>query len=137
MSGPLEEADDRLHEWSVWLLTPDGYRLSWMSSTAFGRLIIPDTAPPREAIDYDRALRTDIALARLPGRMKFFVKVHYLDRSPLIAKARRLHIGREAYKNRLQRLQMIVYLRLTPACQGGKYGHGAGVAEAGTHHSPA
>ena len=130
--GPIEEADDRLHEWSVWVMTPDGYRLSWSSSTAFGRLIVPEPVPPRESIDFDRALQTDMALARLPGRIKFFVKVHYLDRSPMISKARRMHIGREAYRNRLMRVQMIVYRRLTPAGQGGKSVQGAGVARAGT-----
>jgi hypothetical protein len=118
VSGPLEEADDRLHEWSVWVRTPDGYRISWMTSTAFGRLIVPDPAPPSEAIDYERAALTDRAIAKLPGRIKFFIKVHYLDRSPTISKARRLHLGREAYVNKLTRVQIIVYRRLTPATQG-------------------
>jgi hypothetical protein len=120
VSGPLEEADDRLHEWSVWVLTPDGYALSWLSSTAFGRLIKPDPRPPREAIDHERAAQTDHVLAKLPGRIKFFVKVHYLDRSPTTSKARRLHLGREAYVNKLTRVQMIVYRRFTPACQEGR-----------------
>jgi hypothetical protein len=118
VSGPLEEADDRLHEWSLWVRTPDGYRVSWMTSTAFGRLIVPDPAPPSEAIDYERAFETDRSLAGLPGRIKYFVKVHYLDSSPMIAKARRMHLGREAYRNRLTKVQMIVFRRLTPACQG-------------------
>ena len=129
--GPIEQADDRLHEWALWVMTPDGYRLSWMSSTAFGRLIIPEPVPPREAIDYERAFRTDNVLSKLPGRIKFFVKVHYLDRSPMISKARRLHIGREAYRNRLTKVQMILYRRLTPACQGGTRAQDAGVAKAG------
>jgi hypothetical protein len=118
VSGPLEEADDRLHEWSVWVLTPDGYALSWLSSTAFGRLIKPDPHPPREAIDYERAAQTDRVIAKLPGRIKFFIKVHYLDRSPTTSKARRLHLGREAYVNKLTRVQIIVFRRLTPASQG-------------------
>jgi hypothetical protein len=132
MSGPLEEADDRLHEWSLWVRTPDGYRVSWMTSTAFGRLIVPDPAPPSEAIDYERAFQTDRSLAGLPGRIKYFVKVHYLDSSPLVAKARRMRLGREAYRNRLTKVQMIVYRRLTPACQGGRRAHIAGMPREGT-----
>lgn len=114
------EADHRLHEWAVWVRTGDGADLSWPHSTAFGRMIVPDPHEPREPCDYERAAATDRVIAQLPGRLRHFLKVHYLDTdTPTIAKARRAGLKRAAYAARLFRVQVIVAYRLTPACQGG------------------
>jgi len=114
------EADHSLHEWAVWVRTGDGADLSWPHATPFGRLIVPDPREPREAIDYERAAQTDRVIAQLPGRLRFFLKSHYLDvNTPTIAKARRIGLKRAAYAARLFKVQVIVAYRLTPACQEG------------------
>ena len=112
--GILEDTDERLHEWSLWVRTPDGYRLSWASATPFGRFIVPDPVPPREFVDYERAAQVDAVLAKLPSRMRFILKVHYLDGSPTQAKARRMGVSRHAYMVKLTRLQFVVAYRLNP-----------------------
>lgn len=116
--GMLEDSDNRLHEWSVWVRQGDGDMVGWPRSTPFGRHIKPDPIPPREAVDPDRAAATDRVIARLPHRMQRFVKQHYLDPSPMIAKARRAHLTREGYLLKWQRVVMIVYRHLHFGCQG-------------------
>ena len=113
------EADQRLHEWAVWVRTGDGADLSWPHATPFGRLIVPDPVEPREACDHERAAATDRVIAQLPGRLRHFLKVHYLDvTTPTIAKARRAGLKRHTYAARLFKVQVIVAYRLTPTCQG-------------------
>jgi len=118
--GALEDADDRLHEWSVWVRQGDGTHVGWPHSTPFGRHIKPDPQPPSEAIDVDRAAATDRVIAKLPRRMQRFLKQHYLDPSPTVAKARRAHLTREGYRTKWQRVVMIVHRHLHFACQEGK-----------------
>jgi hypothetical protein len=79
---------------------------------------------PREACDHERAAATDRVIAHLPGRLRHFLKVHYLDvNTPTIAKARRIGLKRAAYGARLFKVQVIVAYRLTPNCQEGIRGH--------------
>ena len=63
---------------------------------------VPPRAAREKTIHRD-SHATFLFLASLPRRILHFVKVHYLDQAPAIAKARRLHLGREAYANRLWR----------------------------------
>jgi hypothetical protein len=120
VSGPLEDADQRLYEWSVWVRQGDGDVIGWPRATPFGRHIKPDPIAPREAIDPDRAAVTDRVIAKLPHRMQRFVKQHYLDPSPMIAKARRAHLTRDGYQLKWQRVLIIVWRHLYFACQEGR-----------------
>lgn len=110
--GPIEEADDRLHEWALWARDDAGPAISWPRSTPFGRFIKPDPRPPREVYDSDRAAATDRVIASLPRRMQRFIKQHYLDPSPMIAKARRLRLTREGYQLKWKRVLAIVFRNL-------------------------
>ena len=131
------DADLRLHEWALWVQTSDGQGIGWPHATPFGRLIKPDPHEPREVIDHERAAATDRIIARLPGRLRHFLKVHYLDPAPTIAKARRAHLTRSGYATKLLKVQVIVALRLTIGCQGGIRAQGSGNASLGTAHTPA
>lgn len=135
--GALEEADNRLHEWSVWVRQGDGPMIDWPRATPFGRHIKPDPMQPKEAIDPDRAAMTDKAIAKLPGRMKRFLKQHYLDPSPMIAKARRAHLTREGYQLKWQRVVMIVSRHLNFDCQGGTRAQAAISASRRSDRTPA
>jgi len=108
-----QEADYLLAEWARWQAGAAVY-IGYPRSTPFGRLIKPDPMPLRVPIDEQRALRTDRAIARLNGRRRYWLKVHYLDRSPLDAKARRLKVGRAEYKARINGICAIVGLLLDP-----------------------
>jgi len=106
------EADYLLAEWARWQ-AGDCINIGYPRSTPFGRLIKPDPMPSRVPVDEARALRTDRAIARLPGRMRFLVKVHYLDRSTIDAKARRLHVTLYAYRKKIKALQVAISSLLT------------------------
>jgi hypothetical protein len=115
------EADYLLAEWARWQ-AGDCINIGYPRSTPFGRLIKPDPMPLRVPIDEARALRTDRAIAKLTGRRRFVIngrrrywlKVHYLDRSPVDAKARRLKVGRKEYQSRIQGLCGIIAHLLDP-----------------------
>lgn len=105
------EADLLLEEWAHWQRS-GGIDIGMPHATPFGRLIKPDPAPSGRAIDDERAYQTDRALARLPSRYKFLVRLHYLDPSPIDSKARRLRIGRKAYKALIHGVCRVVAMRL-------------------------
>jgi hypothetical protein len=107
------EADYLLAEWARWQ-AGDAVYIGYPRSTPFGRLIRPDPMPMRVPIDEARALRTDRAIAQLTGRRRFLLKVHYLDRAPIDAKARRLRIGRKEYQSRIQGICGIIAHVLDP-----------------------
>jgi hypothetical protein len=107
------EADYLLAEWARWQ-AGDAVYIGYPRSTPFGRLIKPDPMPLKVPIDEARALRTDRAIARLTGRRRFLLKLHYLDRAPIDAKARRLKVGRTEYKARINGICAIVGLLLDP-----------------------
>jgi len=108
-----QEADYLLAEWARWQ-AGDAVYIGYPRSTPFGRLIRPDPMPMRVPIDEARALRTDRAIAQLTGRRRFLLKVHYLDRAPIDAKARRLKIGRKEYQSRIQGICGIIAHVLDP-----------------------
>jgi DNA-directed RNA polymerase specialized sigma24 family protein len=105
------QADYLLEEWARWQRC-DPLTMDWSHSTAFGKCIKPDPVPAREPVDEDRALRTDRVIAKLPGRLRFLVKLHYLDSVPIDVKARRMRIAREGYKRLLEGAQRVVGERL-------------------------
>jgi hypothetical protein len=107
------EADYLLAEWARWQ-AGDAVYIGYPRSTPFGRLIKPDPMPLKVPIDEARALRTDRAIAQLTGRRRFLLKVHYLDRAPIDAKARRLKVGRKEYQARIQGLCGIIAHVLDP-----------------------
>ena len=107
------EADYLLAEWARWQ-AGDAVYIGYPRSTPFGRLIKPDPMPLRVPIDEARALRTDRAIAKLTGRRRFVIRLHYLDPAPIDAKARRLHIGRKEYKSRIAGLCGIIAHLLDP-----------------------
>jgi hypothetical protein len=104
-------ADLLLHEWACWS-REDVIRCGWPHATSFGKAIKPDPAPAREPINDLRAQYTDAVVARLPGRMRYLVKVAYLDPSPIPSKARKLRCTEYAYRKRLTALRAAVYLAL-------------------------
>ena len=106
-----QEADYLLAEWARWQ-AGDAVYIGYPRSTPFGRFIVPDPSPSREPIQIDRALKTDRVIARLPGRYRFLVKLHYLDRAPVQVKARRLRVHEENYRKRLEGVQRTVAMRL-------------------------
>jgi hypothetical protein len=108
-----QEADYLLAEWARWQ-AGDAVYIGYPRSTPFGRLIKPDPMPLKVPIDEARALRTDRAIAQLNGRRRYWLKVHYLDRSPVDAKARRLKVGRKEYQSRIQGLCGIIAHLLDP-----------------------
>ena len=108
-------ADLLLHEWAIWS-REDVIRCGWPHATSFGKAIKPDPAPAREPINDQRAQSTDAVIAHLPGRMRYLVKVAYLDPSPIPSKARKLRCTEHAYRKRLTSLRMAVYLRLKVIC---------------------
>jgi hypothetical protein len=108
-----QEADYLLAEWARWQ-AGDAIGIGYPKSTPFGRLIKPDPMPLRVPIDEARALRTDRAVAQLNGRRRFLLKIAYLDRAPIDAKARRLHISRTEYKARVAGLCGIIAQILDP-----------------------
>jgi hypothetical protein len=108
-----QEADYLLAEWAQWQ-AGDCINIGYPRSTPFGRLIKPDPMPSRVPIDEARALRTDRAIAQLTGRRRFMLKMHYLGREPIDAKARRLKIGRKEYQSRIQGICGIIAHVLDP-----------------------
>ena len=108
-----QEADYLLAEWAAWS-SGDAVYIGYPRSTPFGRLIKPDPAPAKMPVNDARAFRTDTAIAKLNGRRKFMLRVHYLDRAPIDAKARRFRLGREAYKAKVKGICAIVGLLLDP-----------------------
>lgn len=128
-----EETDYLLEEWAHWQRS-DPSRLSWPPATPFGRLIVPDPAPPAFAVDVERALLTDRVLARLPRRYRFLVRMYYLDRAPIESKARRMRMGRRAYEMLMIGVRRVIGVRLTEALdqprKSAKFGQAArGVGE--------
>lgn len=105
------EADYLLDEWARWQRA-DPLTMGWDTATPFGRQIKPDPAPSRIPIDDARVLRTDRVLAKLPGRIRFIVRLHYLGLEPIDQKARRLRLGRKAYKLRIEAVQKLIADRL-------------------------
>ena len=108
------EADRLLDEWARWQ-AGDCVNIGYPRSTPFGRLIKPDPSPSRLPIDVERALRTDRAVAKLTGKRRFMVKVHYLDTGPIDAKARRMHVGRKEYLSRITGICGIIAQLLDPS----------------------
>lgn len=104
-------ADYLLEEWARWQ-RETVIHTGWPTSTPFGRHIVPDPAPSRLPVDDDRALKTDRVLAKLPGRYRFLVKLHYLDPAPIDQKARRLRLGRPGYKLLIKGVQSVVAHKL-------------------------
>lgn len=105
------EADYLLDEWARWQRA-DPLTMGWPDATPFGRQIKPDPAPSRIPIDDDRALRTDRVLAKMPARIRFIAKMHYLDLAPIDQKARRLRLGRKAYLAKIEGIKRVVAARL-------------------------
>jgi hypothetical protein len=105
------EADLLLDEWARWQRN-DPLKMDWATATPFGRQIKPDPAPSREPIDVERAYRTDRALAKLPKRYRFLIRLHYLDHAPIDAKARRMRMGRKCYLLLIVGVQRVVGIRL-------------------------
>ena len=99
-----QEADYLLAEWARWS-RGDVIRIGYPRACAFGLQIKPDPSPSREPVDDARALRTDHAIAALPGRARFLLKLHYLDGSPTDVKALRLRMGRKKYLARVEGVQ--------------------------------
>jgi DNA-directed RNA polymerase specialized sigma24 family protein len=97
------QADYLLEEWARW---------QRCDPLTMDKCIKPDPVPAREPVDEDRALRTDRVIAKLPGRLRFLVKLHYLDSVPIDVKARRMRIAREGYKRLLEGAQRVVGERL-------------------------
>jgi DNA-directed RNA polymerase specialized sigma24 family protein len=107
----IKATDDPLDEWARWQGV-DPLTMSWKHATSFGRMIKPDPRPAREPVDEERAIRTDKVVAKLPGRLRFLVKLHYLDRAPDEAKARRQGCSRNTYRERMRGVLAIVADRL-------------------------
>ena len=106
------EAEWRLEEWAVWAKGGDALAIGWAPSTAFGKLIKPDPTPARLPVEPDRAAQTDRVVAKLPPRRRFWVKMHFLDPSPIDVKAKRVRRGREAYKTEIAAIVAFVARRL-------------------------
>ena len=105
------QADVLLEEWARWQCE-DVVRCGWPTATPFGRQIKPDPTPARMPIDEQRAYETDRVIARLPGRYRFLIRMHYLDPAPTDTKARRLRLGRKGYLLLLKGVQHVVAMRL-------------------------
>ena len=105
-----EQADLLLEEWARWQCE-DVIRCGWPRSTSFGKAIKPDPRPATMPIDDARALETDRIVASLPGRYRFLLRVHYLDKAPIDAKARRLRMGRNGYKLLIRGVQHVIAMR--------------------------
>ncbi len=106
-----EEVNYRLEEWAIWQAM-DPTLMAYSPISVCAKTIKPEPEPPRMPIDDERAFQTDRALAGLPGRIMFRIRLHYLDPIPLDAKARRLGVGREAYKEGMTRILRIVAERI-------------------------
>ena len=106
-----EEADFLLDEWARWQRS-DPIAIGWAPATPFGKHIKPDPSPSAIPIDENRAILTDKALAKMPQRIRFVVKLHYLGLAPIDAKARRLHMGRKAYLSLIESVKRTVGARI-------------------------
>jgi len=106
------EAEWLLEEWAVWSRGGDAVGVGWPKATAFGRMIKPDPMPAQLPVEPDRAAKTDRVVAKLHPRRRYWVKLHFLDQSPIDAKARRVGRGREAYKTEIAAIVAYVARRL-------------------------
>lgn len=109
-----------LDEWARWQ-REGALAMDWPTATPFGRQIKPDPRPATLPVDVERALRTDRVLARMPRRYRFYVRLHYLDLSPIESKARRLRMGRNAYRTLIESVQRVIGARLDSAGEIGKH----------------
>lgn len=102
-----EEADFLLDEWARWQRT-DPISIGWAPATPFGKQIKPDPSPSSIPIDEERAIITDRVLAKMPRRIVFIVRLHYLGMEPIDTKARRMHLGRKAYLGLIESVRRTV-----------------------------
>ena len=106
-----KEADFLVDEWARWQ-RGDDIRIGWAPSTPFGKHIKPDPSPASMPIDEERAFRTDRVLAKMPGRIRFIVKLHYLGTAPVDAKARFMRLGRKAYLKLIESVCIVIAERI-------------------------
>lgn len=107
----MKTAGYLLEEWARWC-RHDPLPMDWPHATSFGKLIKPDPRPATEPIDVLRAAATDRVVARLPGRVRFLINLHYLDTGPIDAKARRLRMRRQRYLDLIDGVCRVVALRI-------------------------
>jgi zona occludens toxin (predicted ATPase) len=99
------EADYLLDEWGRWARddwTGTGFKDRSPFYVPGG--VLPAVLP----VDVDRAYNTDRVVAKLQGRRRFVVRLHYLDPSPLQAKARRMRMRDEHYRALVKGICLVV-----------------------------
>jgi hypothetical protein len=121
-----EQADYLLDEWVRWQ-SEDVINNGWPRATSFGKAIKPDPRPATLPIDDERAARTDKAVSGMPQRIKSFIRLHYMDRSPISKKAQRLRCTEHAYRLRHKGVLTLVAMLLTDRGWRSKQTHSADV----------
>ena len=99
------EADYLLDEWGRWA-RDDRVGIGYKDRSPF---YVPGGALPAVMpVDVDRAFHTDRVVARLRGRRRYVVRLHYLDPCPLQSKARRMRMRDEHYRELVKGICAVV-----------------------------